>query len=142
MLAGGEKSRVETRVTAMMAGTMRDASGTRKVRVTDLSAKGMLVVSERAPARGEFIDVVVNGHSIAGQVRWVNGRRVGVRSAERIDVEAIVSGKRANKRIAGKKIVEIDDPDKWDAETLLIAYGLLGLTAFATAYLIVTFLIL
>lgn len=142
MLAGGEQSRVETRQTAMLQGKMRDGRTTRTVRIGDVSPKGMLVVSDRPPTRGEFIDIMVNGHHLAGQVRWVAGRRFGVRMRERVDVRAVLSGKRPTKRIAGKKIEESNDPDDWSTTKLLVAYGLLGLTAFATAYLIVTYFIL
>lgn len=143
MLAGGEKSRVDTRVTAMLQGALRDARGTtRQVRIGDLSPKGMLIACERPPQRGEIVDVTINGHHLAGQVMWANGRRCGIRTRERIDVHAVVNGRRANRRVAGKRIEESNDPDKWSQEKLLVAYGLLGLTAFATAYLIVTYLIL
>ncbi|WP_052761706.1 PilZ domain-containing protein [Aurantiacibacter luteus] len=142
MLAGNEKSRVDTRHTAMLQGRMRDASGTRPVRVYDLSSKGMLVVSERPPERGAIVDILINGHHVAGQVRWVSGRRFGLRTREHVDVAALVSGRRASKHIAGKKIEPVNDPDAWSPQKLLIAYGVLGVTALATAYLLVTWLIL
>ena len=142
MLAGNEKSRVDTRHTAMLQGRMRDAGGTYAVRVGDISPRGMLVVSERPPSRGAIVDIMVNGHHVAGQVRWVSGRRFGLRTRERIDVAAMVSGRRANRHVAGKKIEIDNDPDKWSTEKLLAAYGILGVTAFATAYLLVTYFIL
>ncbi len=142
MLAGGEKSRLETRQTAMLQARMRDAQGTRPVRVGDLSPKGMLVVSERPPSRGEFVDITVGGHHMAGQVRWVQGRRFGLRMRERIDVHAIIRGKSPQKRFKGQKIEPVNDPGNWSMEKLVAAYGLLGLTAFATAYLLVTYFLL
>ena len=136
MLAGGEKSRIDSRTTAMLAGRMRDASGLREVRIGDLSPQGLLVVSSRPPARGDIVDIMINGHHFAGQVRWVNGRRFGLRTRERIDVRGILSGKPPKVRQAGKRIEESNDPKDWAFQKLLVAYGLLGATAFATAYLI------
>ena len=142
MLAGGEQSRIETRQTAMLQAKMRDSQSTRPVRVGDLSPKGMLVVSERPPSRGEFVDITIGGHHLAGQVRWVQGRRFGLRMRERIDVQAILSGRPPKKRFEAKKIEVENDPDKWPMEKVVAAYGVLGLTAFATAYLLVTYFVL
>ena len=142
MLAGGEQSRLETRQTTMLQAKMRDAQSTRSVRLGDLSPKGMLVVSDRPPSRGEFVDIIVAGHQLTGQVRWVQGRRFGLRMSERIDVHAIMSGKPPKKRIKGKKIEVENDPDKWPIEKVVGAYALLGVTAFATAYLLVNYFVL
>lgn len=142
MLAGGEASRVETRQTAMLKARLRDAKSTREVRIGDISPTGMLAVAERPPARGSFVDIMVGGHHLAGQVRWVSGRRFGLKMRERIDVHAILSGKPPKRRIAGKKIEESNDPDDWALHKLITAYALLGLTAFATAYLIVNYFVL
>lgn len=142
MLAGANEARVTARHTAMLQGEMRDGRSNRPVRLGDISTKGMLVVCERPPSRGDFVDVLVNGHELTCQVRWVNGRRFGVRSSERINVEAILAGRAPNKRIAGKKIEPDNDPDGWPLRKLIAAYLLLGVTAFATAYLLVTYFVL
>ncbi|WP_271077326.1 PilZ domain-containing protein [Aurantiacibacter sp. MUD61] len=142
MLAGGEQSRVETRHTAMLQAKMRDQRSTRPVRVGDISPKGMLVVSDHPPSRGDFVDITIGGHHLAGQVRWVQGRRFGIRTRERIDVQAVLSGKPAKSRIKGKKIEPKNDPDNWPLNKLIAAYGLLGVTAFASAYLLVTYFVL
>ncbi|GGD47691.1 hypothetical protein GRI62_08565 [Erythrobacter arachoides] len=141
MLAGKGQARSDARTTAMLQGRMRDAGGTYPVRVGDISAKGMLVVSERPPARGTIVDILVNGHHVAGQVRWVSGRRFGVRTNDRIDVAALVAGRRASKHVAGRKIEAANDPGEWSTGKQVLAYGLLGITALATAYLLVTYLV-
>ncbi len=141
MLAGAEQSRVDTRMTAMLPGTMRDDRMIQDVRVGDISPKGMMIVSSRPPSRGDIVDISFHGHHLAGRVMWVNGRRFGVRTSERIDVDAILSGSAPNKRKTGKKIEEPDNPE-WSPKAMLLGYGVLGLTAFSTAYLIVTYLIL
>ncbi|QZH75206.1 MAG: PilZ domain-containing protein [Erythrobacter sp.] len=144
MLARAERSRVDSRVTAMLRAKMRDGKGTREVRVGDISPTGLLVACDRPPARGEIVDIDVVGHHIIGEVRWVSGRRCGLRTRERINVSAILTGKPARKRSKGSSIdIEAQqDISKWPLRNLLIAYGVLGVTAFSTAYLIVNFLIL
>lgn len=141
MLAGGEKSRVETRVTAMLTAKMRDSRSTRDVRVGDISSRGMLVVSPQPPQRGDIVDITVSGHHLAGRVVWVSGRRFGLRMRERIDVAAVVSGRAPRRRVAAKKI---EDPEnqEWSPTAMVIGYGVLALTAFSTAYLIVNYLVL
>lgn len=141
MLASAETSRDDTRMTAMLAGTMRDDRATHDVRVGDISPKGMMIVSSRPPSRGDIVDIAVSGHHLAGRVMWVNGRRCGVRMNERIDVEAIMSGNPPKRRFTGKKIDDPENP-QWSFKAMLLGYGLLGVTAFSTAYLIVTYLIL
>jgi len=141
MLAATEESRDDSRMTAMLSGTMRDNRATHDVRIGDISPKGMMVVSARPPSRGEIVDISVSGHHIAGRVMWVNGRRFGVRVNQRIDVGAILNGKPPKKRVEGKKIEDPENPN-WSPKTILLGYGLLGVTAFSTAYLLVTYVIL
>ena len=143
MLAGGEKSRVDTRVTAMLRGTLRDSRGTREVRIGDISPKGLLGTCEKPPERGDVVDIAVGRHHLVGQVRWVAGRRFGVRSRERIDVAAIM-GVRKSKKPPPKFVqeAEIEEEATYSNRGLLIAYGVLGLTAFCTAYVIVNWFIL
>ncbi len=143
MLAGGERSRVDSRVTAMLRAKMRDTRGSRDVRVGDLSPTGMLVACDRPPPRGEIVDIDVAGHHIVGEVRWVSGRRCGLRTRERINVNAILTGKPPKKRVQAKKVEVIEQDIKhWPLRLVLTVYGLLGVTAFSTAYLIVNYVIL
>lgn len=136
MLAGAERSRTDTRMTAMMRAKMRDNTGTRDVRVGDLSPSGLLIVCPNPPQRGEIVDITVNGHHIVGEARWTSGRRCGMRSSRRIDVQAILTGKPPQKRIKGRKIEEPNDPSAWSPRKVIAAYSLMALTAFSTAYLI------
>lgn len=141
MLAAAETSRDDTRMTAMLAGTMRDNRMAQDVRVGDISPKGMMIVSSRPPSRGDIVDISVSGHQLAGRVMWVNGRRCGVRMSERIDVEAIMSGIPPARRFTAKKIEDRENPE-WSPKAMLVGYSVLGVTAFSTAYLIVSYLIL
>lgn len=143
MLAKAERSRVETRMTSMLRAKMRDVHGNRDVRVGDISPTGMLVACDRPPQRGEIVDIDVGGHYVVGEVRWSNSRRCGLRSRDRIDVNAIFSGKPPRIRKQARKVVEADpDISRWSMRNLLLAYGTLGVTAFSSAYLIVIYLIL
>lgn len=136
MLAGGEKSRVDTRTTAMLRGKMRDSRGLRDVRIGDLSPRGLLVVCEHPPQRGEIVDITLHGHHIVGEARWSSGRRCGLRSSRRIDVQAIMSGRKAQVRRKGTKIEPVNDPSEWSTGKQLVAYGLLMLAACSAAYLV------
>lgn len=142
MLAGGEKSRVDQRTTAMLQAQIRGSRGVGKVRVGDLSPHGLLGSCERPPVRGEIVDIMIGGHHIVGEVRWVSGRRFGIRARERIDVAGIMAGRVPGKRKKGKKIEQSRNPHDGSQAKLLASYGVLALTAFATAYLIVNYFIL
>lgn len=141
MLAGGEKSRVDNRTTAMLRGKMRDRRGVRPIRIGDLSPRGLLVVCENPPERGEIVDITVNGHHIVGEARWSSGRRCGMRADRRINVQAVMTGRGPEKRFKGQKIETPNDPSAWSTNKQIAAYGLLALTAFSTAYLIATYFI-
>jgi hypothetical protein len=144
-LAGGERSRVDTRATAMLRARMRDSRGVRDVRVGDISPKGLLLACDKPPPRGEIVDIEVGGHHVVGEVRWVSGRRCGLRTQERINVNAIFGGKPPKKRTPGSRVGEAEAEAaiaRWPLRRLLLAYGLLGLTAFSTAYLIAVWVIL
>jgi hypothetical protein len=51
----------------------------------------LLATCAEPPRRGEFIELVANGHPLIGQVRWSNGRRFGMSLRERISVVALVA---------------------------------------------------
>ena len=136
MLAGGEKSRVDTRMTAMLPARMRDERGMRDVRVGDLSSTGLLLVCDRPPARGEIADINIGGHNIVGEVRWVSGRRCGLRSRSRIDVQSIIAGRPPKQRFKAKRIEPKNDPAEWTPKQIMLGYGTLAACAFASAYLI------
>ena len=121
-----------------MSAAVVDSRGTRTARISDISARGLLGQMESPPARGEFIDIRFPAREVAGQVRWVHGRNFGVRLRERVDVGSLTDGRR-QRRQAGVKIES--DEEEMSLKGTLIAYGVLGLTALSTAYLIVTYII-
>lgn len=88
----GMKDRIEPRHKVLMRGKLHGSGFARDVCVLDASSRGLLLTLAIPPARGEMIDVMVNGHTLFGQVEWSNGRRMGLRFRERIDVLAFISG--------------------------------------------------
>lgn len=136
MLAGNEKSRADTRMTSMMQGTMRDSRGLRNVRIADLSPRGLLVICDQPPPRGEIVDITLNGHHIVSEARWSIGRRSGLRSSQRIDVQAIFSGRKAQARRKAIKIEPSNESAKWSIHQRLPAFALLILGACFAALLI------
>lgn len=100
------KDRIEPRHKVLMRGKLRGSGFARDVCVLDASSRGLLLTLAIPPARGEMIDVMVNGHTLLGQVEWTNGRRMGLRLRERIDVLAFIAGATgplALKRDVGRK---------------------------------------
>lgn len=137
MLANSTQDRSEARETVMLRAKVIDARGTRDARISDVSSRGLLGSMSQPPARGEFINIHFPAREVAGQVRWVNGQRFGVRLRERIDPQSLVSGN-AKRRVAKAPVVEVEE--EMSLKGTIIAYAVLGLTALSTAYLIVTYL--
>ncbi|PLK26084.1 hypothetical protein [Novosphingobium sp. TH158] len=86
------KDRIEPRHKVLMRGRLHGSGFARDVCVLDASSRGLLLTLAVPPARGEMIDIMVNGHTLFGQVEWSNGRRMGMRFRERIDVLAFIAG--------------------------------------------------
>ncbi len=138
MLASSEQSRAEDRETVMLRAKVVDSRGTHDARISDVSSRGLLGNMEQPPERGEFINIHFPAREVAGQVRWVNGRKFGVRLRERVDAASLTSGRRA--RQAAKPIA-VEAEEEMSLKGTLVAYAVMGLTALSTAYLIVTYLI-
>jgi hypothetical protein len=51
----------------------------------DISTRGLLAITARPPTRGEFVELIVGGQMLVGQVKWAGERRFG-------SVAALVSG--------------------------------------------------
>ena len=140
MLASSQQSRAEERETVMLRAQIVDSFGSREARISDVSARGLLGSMAQPPERGEFITIHFESCELAGQVRWVNGRRFGVRLRERVDAQSLMSGRNA-KRKAGKKLEPVAIEEDTSLKSVITVYSVLGLTALSTAYLIVTYLI-
>ena len=135
-----QSPRHEERSRVMLTAALIDSRGSRQARISDLSPRGLLGNMDAPPQRGEFVNIRFPAHEVAGQVRWVRGRNFGVRLRERIDV-ASVTGPRRAARPASRPATVAAEPEM-SLKGTIVAYGVLGLTALSTAYLIVTYIIL
>lgn len=95
-----EKPRKEQRTRAVMRAQLRHADGDGEASILDISTRGMLLMMANAPGRGEFVEIVVAGHPLAGHVRWKFGKRFGVALRERISVAALLAGDSSSIRLA------------------------------------------
>ncbi|WP_120076732.1 PilZ domain-containing protein [Aurantiacibacter odishensis] len=140
MLAGGRQPRAEQRENVMLQAQLADSRGSREARISDVSSRGLLGNMAQPPARGEFVTIHFQSREVAGQVRWVEGRRFGVRLGEKIDAHSLMDGRNAKRRV-GKKPEPVRIEEDASLISFVTVYSVLGLTALSTAYLIVTYLI-
>lgn len=133
-----ETARSEERATAFMQATVVDSRGTRSARISDISPRGMLGQMDIPPRRGEFIDIRFSAHDVAGQVRWVHGNKFGVRLREQVDISQLTGSRPAARK--AQRSAPAAAAEAMSGQGLVVAYGVMGVTALATAYLIVTYL--
>jgi Flp pilus assembly pilin Flp len=89
---------------------MRAGGPQMDVCIRDVSARGMLVQADHAPAQRSYVEILLNGQSIAGRVIWAKDRRFGVATREQIDMSAVRSG-------ANASLVAAERPRLPDART-------------------------
>jgi Flp pilus assembly pilin Flp len=75
---------------------MRAGGPQMDVCIRDVSARGMLVQADYAPAPRSYVEILLDGQSIAGRVIWANDRRFGVATREQIDIGAMQRGRKAS----------------------------------------------
>ena len=139
MATAANKSRTELRETVMLRARIVDSRGTHQARISDISPRGLLGTMENPPQRGDFISIHFPAQELGGQVRWVNGRQFGVRLREQIDATSLHTGKRSAPK--AKNPFASRDEEEMSLKSTIVTYGVLGLTALSTAYLIVTYII-
>lgn len=84
----------------MISARLRDSQGWSNARILNLSSRGLLLHASRTPQRGTYIEVCKGPHRIVGQVVWVRQDRFGVRTQDKLAVEAIASGGDAGPPVA------------------------------------------
>lgn len=57
--------------------------------ICNLSSRGLMLSADEAPARGTYIEISRDGVVTAGRVVWSHRGRFGVRTAEKLNVEAM-----------------------------------------------------
>ena len=123
----------------ILSAQVADSYGIREARISDVSERGLLGNMAQPPQRGEFITIHFQSCEVAGHVRWMNGRRFGVRLRERIDARSLMSGRNAKRKFGKQLVAEPIEADT-SVKSIVIVYSVLGLTTLSTAYLIVTYL--
>ena len=61
--------------------------------ILNMSTRGLAATAAAPPARGEYVEIMLNQHRIPGLVKWSGDRRFGVAFYDRINVVAAISGK-------------------------------------------------
>jgi hypothetical protein len=86
----GQKQRERRRVTSLKA-QMRTDDGWCDVIVCNISPRGLMMKCDAPPPRGAFVEVLHRSVHIVGHVRWSHGRRLGIRTQDPIDIEALLA---------------------------------------------------
>jgi len=76
----------------MIEARLRQDCGWADARILNISRRGLLVRSAKAPAHGAYVEICRGAHRIVARVVWVSHDRFGLRSQDAIAVDAIVSG--------------------------------------------------
>jgi len=91
----GSLKQREPRRTVILKAQMRDADGWRAVTICNVSSRGLMAKCSTRPAKGAYIELRHRGVHIVGRVAWVQGSRFGVRTQDKIDIDALLEGPRA-----------------------------------------------
>lgn len=85
--------RREPRVKVLIAIRVRGHGPVTEACLRDICSRGVLVQAASAPPRGAIVELVGPFAPVAARVVWSNGRRFGAELRERLDVQALTSGK-------------------------------------------------
>ena len=58
--------------------------------IRNISSRGMLVQADSPPGRGTYIDIYSGKHVVVGRVAWSSGRRFGLQSQDRLNIDALL----------------------------------------------------
>jgi len=70
----------EARRTVRLAALLRDANGWNSVTICNISSRGMMLECVTPIAKHTFVEIRCRNLVVAGQIRWSNGVRCGVRT--------------------------------------------------------------
>jgi hypothetical protein len=97
LLSQGMRPREPRRV-VMIPSRMQVGAAWTDVCIHNISSRGMLVAADEAPAPGTYVDIRRGSQVIIGRAVWRNGRFFGVRTQDKIDIDAIVREPRLAQR--------------------------------------------
>ena len=124
----------EQRLRVMQAARLRDSRGTSDVRIDDVSSRGLQASADRPPARGEFVTVSIGGRDLAGHVKWVRGRAFGLVLRERIDVQAVATGRVSASR--AKRPASVPQAGPVSSRAFALQWLVLIIAALSAAFLL------
>lgn len=90
--AADASRRFAPRVSAAIAVKVRTGEGERAGCIRNLSPRGVMLSMAEPPRRGAFVEILVNGRGLVGQVRWASDCRAGIALRDVIDVASFLSG--------------------------------------------------
>lgn len=69
---------------------MRSDGAFSDVCIRNISSRGMLLQAAVSPPRGSYVEIFCSRHTIVARVVWVQDRRFGVHTRERMDIGALL----------------------------------------------------
>lgn len=84
---------------------LRAGLGWTSARIVNVSSRGLMLRSARAPRPGAYVEVSHGPHHIVARVMWVNQDRFGVHTQDPVAVDLIAGGPEA----AGESGLPTDD---------------------------------
>jgi hypothetical protein len=89
--------------------------------ILNVSSRGMLVRSDSAVEVGTYIDIRRGRQVIIGRAVWINGNQFGVRTQDRIDIEALLGELSRPSSADGPRPERRTDPQRSAAPTMTAA---------------------
>ena len=83
------KSRAPRRKVVIDA-SLRTDSRWSQACIVDIGERGLAMQTAEPPARGAYVEVRRGAHVIIGQVAWAKGHRFGIRTQDKLVVDAVV----------------------------------------------------
>jgi hypothetical protein len=81
-----------------VAARMRSGTSWTDICIKNMSGRGLMAETEVPPRRGSYVEIRRGQQIIVGRIIWAEGNQFGIRSQDRIDVDAILNEPRlANK---------------------------------------------
>lgn len=81
----------EPRRKVLVRARMRLGNDWSDVTIRNMSSRGLMAQAVDAPVTGSYVEIRRGRQIVIGRTVWCNGQNFGVRTQDRIDVEAIVT---------------------------------------------------
>jgi hypothetical protein len=97
----------EERIKVLIPSRMRCGTQWVDVTIHNMSSRGLMAGTDNPPAAGSYIEIRRGTQIIVGRVMWSKARFFGVRSQERLPIQAIIS----EPRLTGRPAVAVEASD-------------------------------